>query len=167
MEDTFEMGQTSRIPYWSKRVTINPYKVFIYDTEQLSDSDASRQDRFRKDLQDYLGLDSQFPHFDELPMVNSNNVRHPEYIDICDPQYDRIKQTLLIIGKKSSIWIQNKFIKSKDVVVSNEEHFIKTLRTWGRDPCEVRNKKNGKDVLNVVSASKGDTEAFGREVFVV
>jgi hypothetical protein len=43
---------------------------------------------------------------------------------------------------------------------SNEEHFIKSVNSWGRDPCEVRNE----DVRNVVSAYKGETE---RKVLVV
>lgn len=92
--------------------------------------------------------------------VNSNKLIYPECIDICDPQYDNIRQTLLQIGKKSSKWIIRKFIKSKDVYVSNEEHFIKSVNSWGRDPCEVRNE----DVRNVVSAYKGETE---RKVLVV
>ncbi|KAL7508248.1 hypothetical protein ACHAXN_008860 [Cyclotella atomus] len=160
MDDTFEMGKTSHNPFWAKRVAVNPYKVFIYASEQLSDADTSRQDQFREDLEDYLGLDSPFLNFNEVGKVNSNKLIYPECIDICDPQYDKIRQTLLQIGKKSSKWIIRKFIKSKDVYVSNEEHFIKSVNSWGRDPCEVRNE----DVRNVVSAYKGETE---RKVLVV
>jgi hypothetical protein len=125
--------------YWAKRVSPNPYKVFIYTPEQLGDKNATRQEQFRKDLQDFLRLEAPLANFDDAPKVNSNHVTYPEYIDICDPKFTHIKNTLLEAGKGSKDWILSKFVKSNDVIVSEMEFFTENVRTWSVDPCRSRN----------------------------
>jgi hypothetical protein len=171
MQDTLEMGKTSQDPFWEKRISPNPFKVFIYTPEQLSDANVTRQDEFRVELQEFLRLEAPLRDFNEMPMIKSNEVTYPEYIDICDPKYERIKQTLLKIGKKSSEWIIEKFIKSKDVVVSGEHFFVENLKTWGDGPCETRvadarPSKNRKKVLKA-AAEQETLIDWGREVIVV
>ena len=146
MADTFDMIKSSKIDYWGKQVTPNPYKVFLYTSEQLSDSNTTRQEHFRVDLQDFLELDAPFGNFADVPKVNSNSEKYPEYIDICDPEYDNMRTTLIKMGTRSSEWILETFVKSKDVIVSNEAFFEASLRTWSIDPCLARDTfgvKNG------------------------
>ena len=134
--EMIQMSESSSSnPAWSKRLSPNPFNVFIYTPEQLGDKNAKRQEQFRKDLQEFLRLDSPLRNFDDAPKVNSNEITYPEYIDICDPKFTRLRNVLLNQGGRSSEWIINHFIKAKDVVVSDEDFFIENLKTWGTDPC--------------------------------
>jgi hypothetical protein len=147
MPETIEMSkssisktspQRSSKNYWEKRVSPNPFKIFLYASEQLGDKNATRQEQFRKDLQDFLRLEAPIANFDDAPKINSNHVTYPEYIDICDPKYTRIKEKLLEAGVRSKGWIMHKFFKSNDVVVSDREYFIENIKTWSVDPCVSR-----------------------------
>jgi len=122
---------------WPKRIIPNPYKVFIYTVEQLHDENETRQVQFQTDLQHHLGLSSPFRDFNKASKANAvhNTVQYKEQIDICDPQYARIRKKLIQQGRITSEWIINRFIESDDVVVSDKDYFISTLRTWGNDPC--------------------------------
>ena len=118
------------------RINHNPnVKVFLYTIEQLEDKDSIRRTKFENELQNFLGLQYPFTDFSTQAKSNVNKVSYPEYIDICQPQYDRLRNLLVMEGKKSSEWIINSFLLSEDVVVSNSEYFIERLRTWGVDPC--------------------------------
>jgi len=122
---------------WPKRVSPNPYKVFIYTVEQLHDENEIRQVQFQTDLQHHLGLSSPFRDFNKASKANAvhNSVRYKEQIDICDHQYVRIRKKLVQQGRISSDWIINRFIESNDVAVSDKDYFTTVLRTWGNDPC--------------------------------
>ena len=135
IDDALDLVKSSKTDYWVKQVTPNPYKVFLYTSEQLSDPNVTRQENFRGDLQDFLGLDVPFGNFADVPKINSNSEKYPEYIDICAPKYDKIRATLIKMGTKSSEWILEKFVKSKDVVISDEAFFEASLLTWRIDPC--------------------------------
>ena len=129
----YEMLQSDSL--WQKRFSVNPYKVFIYTSEQLNDSNETRQSIFREDLKAFLRLDTPLIDFNSVSRVNANNQTHPEYIDICEPKFDIIRTKLLASGRKSRDWILNRFLKSKDVTVSNLEYFRANLHAWGTDPC--------------------------------
>ena len=122
--------------FWEKRATPNPYKVFIYTNEQLNDKNVTRQASFRRDLQQFLGLDTPLVDFNTIPEQNRNDEAYPEFIDLCDAKYVKIKQVLLQSGRKSSQWIIDKFLKSEDVFVGNRDYFVEHLRGWGVDPCQ-------------------------------
>jgi hypothetical protein len=132
-DELYAMLESDKL--WQKQISVNPYKVFIYTSDQLSDKNESRQSIFRHDLKEFLRLESPLVDFSSVPKVNANTETHPEYIDICEPKYANIRKTLLASGRKSSDWILNKFINSGDVVVSNLDYFKAELRTWGTDPC--------------------------------
>jgi hypothetical protein len=83
--DVLQMEKSSYDPktnvknyYFEKRVSPNPFKVFIYTPEQLGDRNATRQEKFCTDLQRFLRLDSPISPFDDAPRVNSNEETHPE-----------------------------------------------------------------------------------------
>jgi len=128
---------------WPKRISPNPYKVFMYTTEQLQDKNETRQVQFQTDLQHHLGLDSPFRDFNKASKANAahNTQWYKEQIDICEPQYAQIRKKLVQQGRISSEWIINRFIQSDDVVVSDKDYFISTLRTWGNDPCQFPTNK--------------------------
>ena len=134
------MNEETSLPEgrWMKRISPNPFKLFIYTPEQLSDKNVKRQEQFRKDLQEFLRLESPLQSFEDAPKINSNEVTYPEYIDICDPEFTSLKNSLLEAGERSSEWIRRQFIKSEDVVVSDEEFFIENIMTWSVDPCSSR-----------------------------
>ena len=132
-DEMLEMLQGDTL--WEKRFTVNPYKIFLYSSDQLHDKNATRQSMFRHDLKEFLRLDKPLIDFNSVPRVNANNETHPEYIDICEPKFLKIRQTLLASGRKSRDWILNKFIKSSDVTVSSLESFRENLHSWGVDPC--------------------------------
>mmetsp|Transcript_23620 Transcript_23620/g.47952 ORF Transcript_23620/g.47952 Transcript_23620/m.47952 type:complete len:124 (+) Transcript_23620:3-374(+) len=120
---------------WKKRLSSNKFKVFIYSAEQLNDNNATRLAQFASDLQHFLRLQTPFPDFETLPKSNSNKDIYPEYMDICDVKYDRLRITLLKNGKIASDWIRNFFIHAEDVVVSDADYFRSVLMTWKKDPC--------------------------------
>lgn len=132
-DEMYEMLHSDTL--WQKRFSVNPYKIFIYTSEQLGDKNSTRQSIFRDDLKAFLRLDQQLPDFNSVPKVNQNNETHPEYIDICEPKFSKIRNSLVASGRKSRDWILHKFIKSGDVTVSNIEHFRENLAAWGTDPC--------------------------------
>jgi hypothetical protein len=121
---------------WEKRATPNPYEVFIYTSEQLSDKNATRQASFRKELQTFMGLDEPLVDFNTIPNINQHDEKYPEFIDLCNHTYASMKHKLLGEGKKSSAWIVDRFIHSKEVFVGNRGHFVELVRGWGEDPCK-------------------------------
>ena len=123
------------------RINHNPLKVFIYTIEQLEDTNTTRRTHFEEDLQHFLGLETPFDDFSSQAKSNVNKVTYPEYIDICESEFDSLRKSLVKEGKKSSEWIVSKFAASEDVVVSNMEHFREKVRLWGVDPCIVAKEK--------------------------
>ncbi|KAL7547185.1 hypothetical protein ACHAWF_010503 [Thalassiosira exigua] len=122
---------------YQKQISPNPFKVFVFASDQLQDKDEMRRTKFQTDLQEFLGLKVPMMDLAKAPKVNSsgNHTRHPEEIDICDRRYDGIRKQLLASGKKTSLWIRNKFIKSPDLAVSSEDYFSALITKWGEDPC--------------------------------
>ena len=123
------------------RINHNPLKIFLYTIEQLEDTNTTRRTHFETDLQHFLGLESPFDDFSSQTKSNVNKVTYPEYIDICQPNFDNLRKSLVKEGKKSSEWIVNRFVMAEDVVVSNVEHFSEKLMAWGEDPCSVVREK--------------------------
>ncbi|KAL7530930.1 hypothetical protein ACHAWF_006187 [Thalassiosira exigua] len=118
---------------FTKQISPNPFKVFLYTTDQLRDENELRRTKFQTDLQEFLGLKIPLMDLTKFPKVNAaeDHKRRPELIDICDLRYDGIKKQILKSGRKTSLWVRNKFIKSPDVVVSSEDYFSAILSTWG------------------------------------
>ena len=105
----------------------------FYTDTQLKQGNTSQ---FSIDLKHFLGLELPLPDMKSQQRANVGASHpFPETINICDAQFDNIRNELLQYGKESSRWISEKFIESKDVTVSDKTFFIETLRTWGDDPC--------------------------------
>ena len=122
---------------WPKSISPNPFKVFIYTVEQLHDQNLTRGAQFRLDLQEFLRLKKTLVDFSQVPKKNAVNAwEYAEYFDICEPRYDGIRRKLLQQGTETRRWILDKFIKSRDVVVSNKDFFEDALSTWSEDLCQ-------------------------------
>ncbi|KAL7427427.1 hypothetical protein ACHAXM_000850 [Skeletonema potamos] len=125
-----------------KRMSLNPYKIFIYTMEQVNDRNDTRRLAFQQDLQKFLQLRSPLDDFASLPIINPGNSTFNERINICDQKYSTIRSQLIQQGKQASKWIVSKFVESPDVVVSNAEFFKSALREWGKDSCK-KKEANG------------------------
>ncbi|KAL3905023.1 MAG: hypothetical protein SGILL_009844 [Bacillariaceae sp.] len=119
-----------------------PNPVFLYDTAQLGDVDnPSRLDQFSQDLSNYLGLPKQLPppprHSPGKLLQNATlqAERNAKKIRICDDRYIEQRRQLLQIGERAAKWILDFFLPTRDVYVSNPEHFRELLMGYSRDPC--------------------------------
>jgi len=126
---------SNELDSYELRLSPNPLKVFIYTIEQLEDTNTQRRLQFEKDIQTFLNLQHPLKHFASETKENVNDSSYPESIDICESEYKRIRRKLIRQGIKSSEWIREKFIKSKDVTVSDASYFESMLKTWSEDPC--------------------------------
>ena len=116
--------------------------VFLYDTSQLSD--GTRANNFRRDLQQYLGLNyelSTVPHFTPGMKLNETeqSLRNSRKIDICHEEYDTLRLELVQIGRRASLWIRRYFLQHPSVTVSSRDQLIEILKSYGKDPCTSTN----------------------------
>ena len=119
-----------------------PNKVFVWITDQLTDNNKTRATQFRRDVQNFVGFKEEVP---PVPHVMPNPGRRidkitqkkidKKLIDICEPQYDKVRAVLMKGSRSASVWIRKYFLKSEDVFVSSPEHFEEILMSWMLDPC--------------------------------
>jgi hypothetical protein len=57
--------------FWEKRISPNPFKVFIYTVAQLNDQNLKRGAQFRLDLQEFLRLKTPLVDFNQVPKINA------------------------------------------------------------------------------------------------
>jgi hypothetical protein len=116
--------------------------LFLVETSQLNDANATRDTQLRHDIQTYLGLKHPMP-----PIPHSNSMaaklkakpkRAAKAFNICDPQYEPIHSKMMQVAKDASLWIRNYFLKSSSVTVSSPNHFEELLESWLIDPYEMR-----------------------------
>jgi hypothetical protein len=126
------------------RIKPIPNPVFLYELSQLSDTNITRAEIFRKDVQDFLGLQQSLPilgHHKPGKYVQNTTLQQQidQYkINICDDKYSDIRNELLVIAQESSIWIREVFINSPTVYVSSHDYFESLLEKWIIDPCTTR-----------------------------
>jgi hypothetical protein len=120
-----------------------PQKVFLYELSQLSDTNETREEWFLRDLQNFLHLRQAIP-----PMIwirpgknlttDLKEQRDARKIDICDTGHNVLRDRLMENSLAASEWIERYFMKAKDVVVSNTNHFHELMERWKADPCVER-----------------------------
>lgn len=122
--------------------TTNP--IFLFEVGQLDDSNSTRLNQFKVDLQHMTGLyqpfrDGPIPHDSPgrklIPHIEQ--IRANAKIRICQQEYDPVRRELVKLSKQISIWIrQSGFLDHADVHVSSKEYFTFILKTqWMKDPC--------------------------------
>lgn len=108
--------------------------VFLYDVAQLYDTNTTRTERFKSDFQHFLGLTKPMPE-----PKNGTAIRpKKKTIDICQPEFDKVREVLLENGKRASMWIRKYFMQSDQVYVSSRYFFEEALKEWKVDPCLTR-----------------------------
>lgn len=124
-----------------------PNPIFIYELEQLHDTNHTRHDIFRYDIEQFLNvtkpLSSFIPH--EKPGIQYKDKLLQEHlnqykINICDHEHIHIRRELLYIAQDTSLWIRTVLLLQQNhnnngVYVSSREHFKTLLKLWMDDPC--------------------------------
>jgi hypothetical protein len=118
-------------------------KVFLYEVSQLKDPDSELGRNFRTDLGRFLEVKDPIlgtvPHFKPGLKTSSTELQQDldaNKIDICDDQYNDLRELLRTLASDSATWIQDVFLKNPNVSVSSQEHFKLLLQHWHSDPCE-------------------------------
>ena len=117
-------------------------EVFLYEISQLDEVDLEMASQYRKDLQQFLGLDEPLSPIEEkLNAWEDSDFRDLE-IDICDDIHEAVRADLMDIATKSSLWLRKYFVASPDVHVSSPQRFNELLEAWMIDPC-IERRTNG------------------------
>jgi len=113
--------------------------IFLYDMQQLYDTNVQRQALFRKDLQEFLGLPTPLPSPDDYNDTDTSGhksaVRKETRINICDNEFIPLRQALLQVGRQASDWMLDYFLQAPRVYVSHRPMFEAAVREWKMDPC--------------------------------
>lgn len=117
--------------------------VFLYEINQLYETDPTLTAQYRQDLQNYLGLQTPLDPLTETRETHGDHPNKDKEIDICAPEHTALHDELMQIARDSSLWIRNYFTKLPDVFVSSPDHFGKLLEDWMNDPCERRQSVQG------------------------
>jgi len=141
-------------PYESNHTALpTKNKVFLVETSQLVDQDWFRQQEMMRDFQTFLGLEHEFkngiPPAHPLERSDTQDIRDKRKIDICQSQYNHLRQELMQGARESSIWIRERFIKSKDVFVSQSDYFEQALISWMDDPCDPKTTNKNFDTKTI------------------
>ena len=139
-----EVEMKRRYPqYYEEMPPPVPNKVFLFATEQLSDSNTTRSQRLKRDVMKFVGFNEELQPVGHIipgkKYVNDTKTQdfvNSRRMDICDPRYDKLRAELMAAARPASVWIRKYFLTSKDVVVSSPDYFIQILETWMHDPCE-------------------------------
>jgi hypothetical protein len=135
-------------PFTPERVKLRqhtglPNSIFFLEISQLGDQNATRSEIFRKDLQQFLGLEQELPPIPHLRPRNKSTKKpaNATKIDICEAQYDPVRTEMLHISQNASLWFRNFFFESEDVYSSSREYLEEILERWMVDPCIERRKR--------------------------
>lgn len=104
--------------------------VFLYEVNQLRDTNETRSATFSMDLKSYLELENEFQ-----PLTTTEGPRYSKAITICEPHHIILRNELMKNSREASIWIRTYFLNSPDVTVSSPEYFDQLLLSWMVDPC--------------------------------
>lgn len=129
-------------PFWDRNWNIstlpktsNP--IFLCEISQLGDKNATRQAQFRKDLQQFLGLASEFPEIQKVrPGYSSKVYNEDKKINICDETFSPVREELMNVARHASIWLRKYFMQSEEVYYSSGEFLDESLQKWMDDPCK-------------------------------
>ncbi len=118
-----------------------PNPVFLYDTQQLADTNPERTAQFRQDVQQFIGLSeplSPAMHYSPGKILNETiqAERDAMKIDICSDRFIPLRQILLDKANRSAYYILKYFVHAPDVMVSSPNYFAKILESYQYYPCE-------------------------------
>jgi hypothetical protein len=124
----------------STTVEYMPNPLFLFELDQLGDSNDTRNEIFRDDFTRFMGLKEQLPalpHFipGKKRTQEEQQRRDSMKIQICDGQYQPVRDELMVLARQTSVWIREVFLNSPTVYVSSRDHFESIMEGWMRDPC--------------------------------
>jgi hypothetical protein len=128
-----ERAQSQLLDHPTEQPVYMENKIFLFEVSQPFVSTEGRDDIYRQDLSDFLGLDTIL---DPIEKRTSASPNFHYVIDICEPQFKELRFELLEVGIKASEWIREFFMDHPDVTVSSPDHFRELLLSWSDDPCE-------------------------------
>jgi hypothetical protein len=136
------------VPFDSSTVEYMYNPIFIFELDQLGDSNVTRNDLFRSDFTKFMGLKEPLP---SLPHYKPGMERETEEqlqrdalkIKICDDEYIPVRNELMGLARSTSQWIREVFLKGPTVYVSSKEYFISILEGWMKDPCDDETRLSG------------------------
>jgi hypothetical protein len=124
----------------SSTVEYMPNPLFLFELDQLGDSNETRSEIFRDDFTKFMSLKEQLPalpHFIPGKKRTLEEQKHRDSlkIKICDGEYQPVRDELMILARQTSVWIREVFLNSPSVHVSSRDYFESILEGWMRDPC--------------------------------
>ena len=151
----YELTPLERLLYKSSHETrpytnvqqVVPNPVFMFEINQLSDTNTSRTNQFRKDMTDFMELETPLP---EMPYKKpGRSWKHNQElqsrkdslkIDICDLEHLPVRKEMMRIARGASIWLREYFLDERvlenaGVHVSSPDFLKKLLEKWMEDPC--------------------------------
>jgi hypothetical protein len=128
-------------------------QVFLYEVSELTSSSSSSSSTtnnasdidLRHALQSFLGLAIPISPFiwfkpgrDHEGDQEKIKALDAKKIDICQGQYDALRQILQQQATNASRWIRHYLLEAPEVSVSNKASFAEIMRGWETDPCTRR-----------------------------
>eukprot|EP00567_Pseudictyota_dubia_P012275 CAMPEP_0197439530 /NCGR_PEP_ID=MMETSP1175-20131217/6239_1 /TAXON_ID=1003142 /ORGANISM="Triceratium dubium, Strain CCMP147" /LENGTH=317 /DNA_ID=CAMNT_0042969457 /DNA_START=114 /DNA_END=1067 /DNA_ORIENTATION=+ len=105
-------------------------KIFVMELGQFSVEDQDLADTFLRDMEDYLGLEHELPPLYQHESKAIKDEVADYVIHICDDEHKLVRAELVKTGRDAYIWIRDYFLKSPDVIVSSEDHFLELIEKW-------------------------------------
>ena len=134
------VGKYKRNWFNVSNVPILPNPIFLFELNQLGDSNATRIQTLQKDVQKFMGLQQELPP----PIHHTPGVQWKEHIqklkdqkkiDICNEEYKPVRRELMRMARLNAEWVRDVFSKSPSVYVSSPDYFHSLLEAWMVDPC--------------------------------
>ena len=126
-------------------------QVFLYDVTQLEETDDYKHvNTLLQDLEGFLVLpklalprmgvedDSEDDDDDDDAYDQREGMTEAKQsllLNICDDEHLDLRQHLVEIGTQAATWIEDYFLQSPQVTVSNRLHFLQQLQSYKQDPC--------------------------------
>lgn len=139
-----------------------PNPVFLFDVQQLADTNQTRAAALRYDLSRFVGLQPREHEQDQntnesssllskqIPHSKPGKFRSParqveldaHKMDICHPAHLLLRRDLMRMARTSSLWIRRYFIpvqqqqlQQRKITISSPDYFVRLLEDWMYDPC--------------------------------
>ena len=111
--------------------------VLLMESRQISDlsrMDSAKGAAIRGELERFIGLEPETLMRRPFPPPDS----FEKLFDICDDEYEALRNELVERGERAARWILEYLLKSDRIIVPNREHFIELMKSWSVDPCIIK-----------------------------
>ena len=134
-----------------------PNPIFLFEVNQLGDTDRDRRRTFERDLYHFLELDHQVSWEDDGDNDEIDNAwehvrpgrrgwnatvqaeKDALKIDICADQFQVLRAELMDLAEMASLWIRQVFLNQPEVSFSARDYLEELLGAWVIDPCTTKN----------------------------